>query len=254
VSERIAFVSDLHSNLEALDAVLKDIETKKVKRIICLGDLVGYGPNPLEVLDVARRAFDVTIEGNHDEAVGLRVPKAFKRIAARSAVWTRKVVKPKKGPLYLEQRKRWKYLRGLDATATFGDWLLAHGSPVSNLDYVYDKVNALDVFQRDMKDHRACFLGHTHVPGIFLLDQGEDVHWVAAEEGKRYRIKSRKVIVNVGSVGQPRDGDPRACWVLARDDGSFSFRRVKYEIDAVAEKIDGSGLDRSLAERLYVGE
>src|SRR5262249_33142727 len=94
VSERIAFVSDLHSNLEALDAVLKDIESKKVKRIICLGDLVGYGPNPLEVLDVARRAFDVVIEGNHDEAVGARVPRAFKRIAARSAVWTRRVVKP----------------------------------------------------------------------------------------------------------------------------------------------------------------
>ena len=106
-----------------------------------------------------------------------------------------------------------------------------------------------------MGAHQICFLGHTHVPGIFLLDQGEDVHWVPAEEGKRYRIKSRKVIVNVGSVGQPRDGDPRACWVLARGDGSFSFRRVPYEIDRTASKIlRAKGLHRSLAERLYKGE
>jgi diadenosine tetraphosphatase ApaH/serine/threonine PP2A family protein phosphatase len=111
------------------------------------------------------------------------------------------------------------------------------------------------VFERLMGRSRLCFLGHTHVPGIFLLDKG-DVHTIEPEEGKRYTISpTHRAIVNVGSVGQPRDGDPRACWLLAREDGSFSFRRVEYDIDATAEKIlRARGLHRSLAERLYEGE
>src|SRR5262249_519838 len=115
-------------------------------------------------------------------------------------------------------------------------------------------VEALEVFERDMADARACFLGHTHVPGIFVLDQGDDVHYVPAVEGKKYKIKERKMIVNVGSVGQPRDGDNRACWVLARDDGRFPFRRVEYEIEKTADKIAKGGLHKSLASRLFVGE
>jgi len=254
VSERIAFISDLHSNLEALKAVLADVERKRVKRIVCLGDVIGYGPDPNAVIDIARRTFDLVIEGNHDEAIAYKIPRHFKRLAARAALWTRQRVKPKKGPRQKDQRERWKYLRGLPDTDELGGWLLAHGSPVSNLDYIYDKEAALEVFERDMESFRTCFLGHTHVPGIFLQDVGEGVHYVPAEEGKRYRVKARKMIVNVGSVGQPRDGDPRACWVLARDDGTFSFRRVPYEVEETADKIEHSGLDRSLAERLFIGE
>lgn len=256
MSERIAFISDLHSNLEALRAVLADIERKRVKKIICLGDVIGYGPDPNAVIDIARRTFDMIIEGNHDEAIAYRIPRHFKRLAARAALWTRQRVKPKKGrsPGQKDQRDRWKFLRGLPDTDALGGWLLAHGSPVSNLDYVYDKNAALEVFERDMDNFKTCFLGHTHVPGIFLQDVGEGVHYVPAEEGKRYRVKSRKMIINVGSVGQPRDGDSRACWVLARDDGTFSFRRVKYEVEETADKIWSSGLDKSLGERLFVGE
>jgi diadenosine tetraphosphatase ApaH/serine/threonine PP2A family protein phosphatase len=254
VGERIAFVSDLHSNLEALTAVMKDIEHKRCTKIICLGDLIGYGPDPNPILDIARRSFDLVLEGNHDEAIAFRVPRGFKRLAVRAALWTRKRVRPKKGPDYLQQRERWKYLKGLPDTDELGGWLLAHGSPVSNLDYIYDNQAALEVFERDMENFRACFVGHTHVPGIFLQDQGDQVHYVPAEEGKRYWVNARKMIVNVGSVGQPRDGDNRACWVLARDDGSFSFRRVAYEVEQTADKIWNSGLDRSLGERLFVGE
>jgi predicted phosphodiesterase len=255
VSERIAFISDLHSNIEALTAVMKDIERKRVKKIICLGDLVGYGPDPEAVIDIVRRNASIVIEGNHDEAIGYRIPRHFKRLAARAALWTRQQLKPKKGKQTAAQRDRWKYIRGLPGTEHLGGWLLAHGSPVSNLDYVYDQQAALEVFERDMDAYKTCFLGHTHVPGIFLLDDSnEQVHYVPAEEGKRYRVTKRKMIVNVGSVGQPRDGDSRACWVLARDDGTFSFRRVKYEIEQTADKIAAGGLDVSLAERLFVGE
>jgi predicted phosphodiesterase len=254
VNERIAFISDLHSNLEALKAVLADIEKKRVKKIICLGDVIGYGPDPNPVIDIVRRTCDIVIEGNHDDAIANKIPRHFKRLAAKAALWTRQKVKPKKGVgRSKEQRERWKFLRGLPGTEAIGGWLLAHGSPVSNLDYVYDPAAALEVFERDMEGFKTCFLGHTHVPGIFLLD-GEDVRYVPAEEGKRYKVKARKMIVNVGSVGQPRDGDNRACWLLARSDGTFSFRRVPYEIEKCADKIVEGGLDPSLAERLYVGE
>ena len=251
--ERIAFISDLHSTLEALSAVLRDVESKNVHKIVCLGDVVGYGPDPIEVLDIVREVCEVVIEGNHDEAIGYRIPRHFKRLAARAALWTRQRLKPKKNAKP-EVRDRWKYLRGLPGTEDLGGWLLSHGSPVSNLDYVYDKQAALEVFERDMQSFQTCFLGHTHVPGIFVMDEGEGVHWVPAEEGKRYRVKARKMIVNVGSVGQPRDGDNRACWVLARDDGTISFRRVAYEIEKTADKIVKARLDPSLAERLFVGE
>ena len=253
--ERIAFVSDIHSNIEALTAVMKDIEAKRCTRIFCLGDLIGYGPSPNECIDIAMKSFEFVIKGNHDEAIVFKVPDRFKRLAAKAAFWTRKKVRPgrtsKSGSV---QRERWAWLRDMPELWKYGDWLMAHGSPESNLEYIHDNETAMDVFQRLMGKSRLCFLGHTHVPGIFLLD-GKDVQYVSPEEGKRYTINGHQALVNVGSVGQPRDGDPRACWVLAREDGSFSFRRVPYDIDKTAEKIRREpGLDPSLADRLYEGE
>ena len=253
MGERIAIISDIHSNVEALSAVLKDIEARRVKKIYCLGDLVGYGPDPNAVLEMAMRRFEFVIKGNHDEAIGYKIPKRFKRIAAKAAFWTRKQIKPRRAPGMHEQRRRWLYLKRFPRTEELGPWIMAHGSLESNLDYIHDEGGAVEVFD-DMAESRLCFLGHTHVPGIFLLGSGDEVHYVEPEEGKRYTVSGRKAILNVGSVGQPRDGDPRACWVLARDDGSFSFRRVPYEIDRTADKIVSAGLPVSLAERLYVGE
>ena len=251
---RIAIVSDIHSNLEALVAVMRDIEAKRVKKIFCLGDLVGYGPNPNEVIDIARDNFEFVIKGNHDEAVAYKIPKRFKRLAAKAAFWTRREVKPRKRPGYREQRVRWQFIHKMPRTEALGKWLMAHGCPTSNLEYVCDDESALDVFMNEMGRSRICFLGHTHVPGIFTYDGGE-VHYMEPQDGKRYAVTAEKAIINVGSVGQPRDGDPRACWVLARSDGTFSFRRVKYNVDAVAERIyRQKGLHMSLGDRLYVGE
>jgi len=255
VGERVAIISDIHSNLEALVAVMKDIEAKRCKKIYCLGDLVGYGPSPNEVIDIASASFEFVILGNHDEAIGYKIPKRFKRLAAKAAFWTRRRVKPRKRPGYREQRKRWQYLHRMPRTEELGYWLMAHGCPSSNLEYIHDDETALDVFTHEMGDSRICFLGHTHVPGIFTLDGDSGVHYVEPEEGKRYAVTAKKAIVNVGSVGQPRDGDPRACWVLARSDGTFSFRRVPYDVDAVAERIyRARGLHPSLGDRLYQGE
>ena len=257
MAERIAFVSDIHSNIEALTAVMNDIAAKRCTKIYCLGDLIGYGPSPNECIDIAMKSFELIIKGNHDEAISYKIPKRFKRLAAKAAFWTRRRVKPGgkfPGSTSNQQRERWAYLRGMIDLHRLGPWLLAHGSPESNLEYIHDAVGALDVFDRLMGDSRLCFLGHTHVPGIFLLDKGS-VHYIEPEEGKRYAINGHRAIVNVGSVGQPRDGDWRACWVLAREDGSLSFRRVEYDIDTTAKKILRSkGLHRSLAERLFQGE
>jgi predicted phosphodiesterase len=256
VGERIAIVSDIHANLTALEAVLADIESKRCTKIYCLGDLIGYGPDPNQCIDIAMRSFEFVIKGNHDEAISYKIPKRFKRLAARAAFWTRRKVKPRKAPGYRDQRERWKYLHKMPKTEELGIWIMAHGSLDSNLEYVHDKEMALEVFEHEMpKQSRVAFLGHTHVPGIFSLDTSGSVHYLEPEDGKRYTLNCERAIVNVGSVGQPRDGDPRACWVLARDDGSFSFRRVEYDIDAVAGRIyKARGLDRSLGDRLFDGE
>lgn len=252
--ERIAIVSDIHSNLEALTAVLKDIERMRVSRIFCLGDLIGYGPNPNECMDLARRNFEFCVKGNHDQAVGWKIPKVFKDTAAHAAHWTRKKVKPKLTKDETAANRRWTYLRKMPRTQEHGLWLMAHGTPWSNLDYVYEEFEAAQVFEDRRLDFQICFLGHTHLPGVFLEDEDGAVYYADAVEGVRYKVGAERSIINVGSVGQPRDGDPRACWVLARSDGSFVFRRVPYEIEKTADKIYQSELDPSLGERLFDGE
>lgn len=252
--ERIAILSDIHSNLEALVAVLKDIEKHRVSRIFCLGDLVGYGPNPNECMDLARRNFEFVIKGNHDQAVGWKIPKVFKETAAAAAFWTRTRLKPKLTPNKTVQQERWNYLRRMPKTMEHGTWLMAHGTPWSNLDYVYEEFEAAQVFEDAGVDFKVCFLGHTHLPGLFLEDGDGQVYLAEAEEGIRYKVGAERSIVNVGSVGQPRDGDPRACWVLGRSDGSFTFHRVEYDIEKTADKIYQADLDPSLGERLFDGE
>lgn len=255
MGERIAILSDVHSNVHALEAVLKDIEARRVKKIYCLGDLIGYGPYPRDVIEIARKRFEFVIKGNHDEAISYKIPKRFKRIAAKAAFWTRRQIKPGRGPGMVDRREWWRYVKRFPYTEELGPWIMAHGSLDSNLDYVHDKEGALEVFD-GMESSRVCFLGHTHVPGIFLLGSaGDEVHYIEPEDGKRYAISGRRAIINVGSVGQPRDGDPRACWVLAREDGSFSFRRVPYDVERVADEIYRTrGLPNSLGDRLFDGE
>ena len=252
--ERIAILSDIHANLPALEAVLRDVESRRVHKIYCLGDLIGYGPNPKAVIDMARSRFAFVLMGNHDEAISSRVSRRFKWVAAKAANWTQKRLKPRRGRSGPQVRGRWSFIRKLPHTQDLGPWLMAHGTLHSNLDYVYEPDEALEVFA-GMEQSRVCFLGHTHEPAIFVLDPAGGIEHIQPVFGKRYRIRGPRTIINVGSVGQPRDGDPRACWVLAREDGSFAFRRVAYDIDRVAEEIFRSrGLPNSLGRRLYKGE
>jgi diadenosine tetraphosphatase ApaH/serine/threonine PP2A family protein phosphatase len=230
---------------------MADIEEKKVDKIFCLGDVVGYGPSPAEVIDVAI-FFDVCLRGNHDQAVVSRIPKRFKKLAAKAVFWTRKLLKPQQFST-IAQRQRWQFLKNLPVVAKYGDMLFAHGTPAHTFEYLDDKELAGEVFDSDMKGKNVLFVGHTHIPGCFV--EGKRIRRFVGEPGMKYQIGRQRLIVNVGSVGQPRDGDPRACWVLLRDDSSFSFRRVEYNIEETVRKIRKiPNLANSLGERLLEGE
>jgi len=223
-----AILSDIHGNLEALTAVLSDIADHSVSRIYCLGDVVGYGPNPIECLELALK-WDLTLLGNHDSAV-LVEPDGFCKSAEAAIFWTQSV---------LERDLRWdlwKFLEELPRSHQEGNDLFVHGSPHNPInEYVFPE----DVYnQRKMerifaKVNRCCYQGHTHVPGIFN-DQMQFI--TPGEVGFTYKLDSRKTLVNVGSVGQPRDENWRACYVLV-DGLDVTFRRVEYDVDATVRKI-----------------
>ena len=247
-----AILSDIHGNLEALTAVLEDIESKGIEEIVCLGDIVGYGPNPVECLNVARR-FKLAILGNHEEAVLFRAGSKDFRVRAEMAIeWTKKQlfdVDPASGQESL------KFLHSLQEMYEEDNELFVHGSPRQPLrDYVYPKDvrSTAKINEIFSKVRGLCFCGHTHLPGVFE----EDCSFVHPEDLPMgvYMTGTEKVMVNVGSVGQPRDGDRRSCY--ATFDGEVVvFRRVEYNVEETAKKIYRSkGLDRSLGDRLRAGK
>ncbi len=246
-----AVISDIHGNLEALTAVLADIEKRHIKEIICLGDIIGYGPNPKECIDLAKR-FNVTILGNHDEAALWNEQTQYFNPLARDAVeWTRKVLEDPKD--LSRNNGRWNFLGELQRTYTQNSYLFVHGSPRRPVrEYVFpeDIANGSkmeDIFSRI--DH-VCFIGHSHMPGIFT----EDMTFKPPQEVFNvYNIDERKTIINVGSVGQPRDGDNRACYVIL-DGSRIEWVRVQYDLEQTMKKIyQVPDLDNFLADRLAEG-
>ena len=246
----IAIVSDIHANLEALQAVLQDIKKQNIRDIYCLGDIVGYGPNPRECLEKAME-FRFTILGNHDQAAVFDPPD-FNPAAERSVFWTRKQID---APVRNRQAAdlRWEFLNELPKTHSDGDVQFVHGSVANPLhEYVFPE----DIYnQRKMERlfrlvKCYCFQGHTHVPGIFT----EDMQFYSPDEiDYTFRLDERKTLCNVGSVGQPRDGDRRACYVVF-DGQTIFYRRVEYDCEATARKIyDIPDLDRFLGDRLRTG-
>lgn len=245
-----AIISDIHSNLEALQAVLADIARHDVDEIYCLGDLVGYGPNPRECVDLARQ-WQVCLLGNHDDAA-LNGPTGFAATAGKAILWSQRQLK---APLPSQQdaERRWAFLAQRPRSHRVGNFFLVHGSPRDPLhEYVFpeDIYNARKMEQILVWVDRYCLHGHTHVPGIITADldfhSPEQVDYV-------YRLDRRKTLCNVGSVGQPRDGDWRACYVLL-DDHWVHFRRVEYDIDTTIRKInDVDDLDDSCGDRLGEG-
>jgi predicted phosphodiesterase len=255
----IAIVSDLHSNLAALEAVLADIRSRSIERVLCLGDVVGYGPDPVACVDLVR-GFENTLQGNHDEAIfHSDKTEEFNARAEMAVEWTRgELSRGSENDVaerldFLRSREPMKELVIDEVPIT-----LAHGSPRRPLrEYIFprDVRNAAkmqDIFERF---RRICFVGHSHVPGIYTQDLNY-THPSELEFLKIYHFEDgMKTVVNVGSVGQPRDRDPRACYVTLTDEAdAVVFRRVEYDIERTRQRIyQASGLDNSLGDRLLEG-
>ncbi len=229
----IAFISDIHSNLEALEAVWREV--KKADVILCMGDLVGYGANPNEVVDFFREEMKkreiVCVRGNHDNAIAFGVEWGFNPYAREAVRWHQRIMRT----------ENLEFLRRLPVRQLFTDdngdtYLLIHGSPRAPLDeYLFPWLpdSEFRVVLSYMKQ-KNLVVGHTHVPMLRIVD------------GRR--------IINPGGVGQPRDGDWRASYaMLETKKGEIEFRRVEYDVEEAARKILNAGLPQFLAYRLYEG-
>ncbi|MCP4095810.1 MAG: metallophosphoesterase family protein [Mariniblastus sp.] len=243
-----AIISDIHGNFEALTAVLADIETQGISEIYCLGDVIGYGPNPRECIDRCRE-FALTLLGNHDNGA-LFDPEGFSSGAERAIFWTRSQLEQTE---HDGAKERWDFLASLPRTHREGDFMFVHGSPRSPLnEYVFPE----DVYnQRKIERifgfiQKYCFQGHTHVPGVFT----ENFRFYSPSEiSNTYTLGEQKLMINVGSVGQPRDSDPRGSYVIL-EGNEVEFRRVEYDPAPTRNKILGiSELDDFLGDRLLEG-
>lgn len=254
----MAIISDVHANAEALRTVLADIKSRPIDRIICLGDIIGYGPDPVECVDLVRQHCDWSLMGNHDFSV-LYEPTNFNPAAEQAAYWTRSQFDAE--PDADHRRARYEFLGQLrvrvveKVPGTELPLLAVHGSPRRPInEYIFpddcmtapDKVST--IFERVGK---ICVVGHTHVPGVFTDEP--DFYPPQELTDSTYRFTSEKAIINVGSVGQPRDFDPRACYTIMHTD-RLEFVRVEYNVKATADRIKAvPELSAWLGDRLFEG-
>jgi len=250
--KRTAIVSDIHGNLPALQAVMQDIETQQIDRIVCLGDVIGYGPDPCECLDEVAK-FDFCVLGNHDSSA-LFDPEGFNFAAEQAIFWTRERIESSPDGAEASSR-RMKFICDLPRMVDEGHVLYVHGSPRGPTnEYVFpeDTQNIKKMEKLFSMVPHVCFQGHTHVPGIFTSDL-RFVRPLDIAHGYGVADRSQRVMVNVGSVGQPRDGDPRSCYVIY-DEQCVEFRRVEYDIEKTVQAIKAEPrLDDFLGERLREG-
>lgn len=254
-----AVISDIHGNASALRTVLNDIQARKIGRIICLGDIVGYGPDPLECADMVRARCDWSLMGNHDFGV-LYEPTNFNPGAESAAFWTRDQFDQE--PDEKIRAERYEFLGKLRVrvveTPPGGEFpvLAVHGSPRRPInEYIFpdDAMNAPDKMQSIFERvDRLAIVGHTHVPGVFT-DEPDFYPPNELGESSYTFVEAEKAVVNVGSVGQPRDHDPRASYAILHPD-RIEFVRIEYDIDTTAKKIKSiPQLADWLGDRLYEG-
>ncbi|MCA9322659.1 MAG: metallophosphoesterase family protein [Planctomycetes bacterium] len=250
---RFAVISDLHSNIVALRAVFEDIDRRGIDTIYCLGDVVGYGPDPEPCIDLVRERCAFTVRGNHDEALFSGADR-FNPYARGAILWTRDRLRP---GLFRPRinNERWEWLQSLPLEQRVGDHWFVHGSP---RDHVNEYIYREDVFfNADGKlktifagVKKTLFVGHTHLPVVI----GDDLKtFVPSGQEATCNLTDRKFIVNVGSVGQPRDRDPRACYV-EWNEPRLTYHRIAYDVDSVVKRIKKlDALDPILGTRLLDG-
>jgi predicted phosphodiesterase len=244
---RYLVLSDIHSNREALTAVLSFVKRKRWDKAVFLGDLVGYGANPNQAVDMVRDLRPlVAIRGNHDKVCsGIEDGELFNRVALHAAMWTRqKLTAP---------NLRW--LRSLPEgpAVVDGAFAISHGTPVDEDAYIFGEIEALNVFRQTT--FPVCFFGHSHFPVVFGLSP-DAIHTVLTS-GRSFRYKLRpgiRYLINPGSIGQPRDGNPLASFAIYDSDAAVvTVHRVPYRVEETQSKILQAGLPRPLADRLALG-
>ena len=253
-SDMIAVISDIHANREALEAVLEELGKLKPAKIICLGDIVGYGPDPVWCVDTVKKECNVVLGGNHDYAL-IYGAKDFSESAGTTVRYHRQMLMPRMDRTAEDQRRaeRWDFLKGLPHRYQEDSLLYVHASPRNPVSEYLQERDCRMNLQKKLTTNFSlvpwlCFHGHTHQPGVITEDFKyiKPKHFYKAEEG-------RKAIINVGSVGQPRDSDPRACFVTL-DGTEVQYVRVEYDIEAAIKKIQSlGGLDPSFPARLRAG-
>lgn len=240
---RYGIFSDIHSNLEALYAVIKAYKKEKIDKFLCIGDVVGYAANPKECIEEVKRLSMITVAGNHDWAtINLFPLDYFNPLAKEAISWTQR---------NLDEQDRY-FLEGLQLVYKNEDFTLVHGTldDPGAFNYMTDGYTASKTFE--LLDNDICFVGHTHVPCVFIK----------SKDGKiAYRVENsinikedNKYIINVGSVGQPRDGNPQAAYcIYDSDNRTAEIKRINYDIQAVRNKILDAALPKFLGDRLIVG-
>jgi len=240
---RYALISDIHSNLEALDAVVESIAKEKIGAYLCIGDIVGYGADPKEAIRIVQYLRpEALIAGNHDWGTAGRMDlEYFNEYAQAAILWTRGVL----------NHGEIDFLRNLRLTYEGKDFTLAHGSLESpeKFHYIINKGEAYET--ATLMETPVCFVGHSHIAGIFHSDGGA----MEKLDGNRVKLEPRgKYVINIGSVGQPRDWDPRASYAIYdTDDSTVEIKRVSYDIERARDKILKAGLPSYLGYRLMEG-
>jgi predicted phosphodiesterase len=243
---RIGIFSDIHSNLEALNAVTTAYKSEEISEYLCCGDVVGYGANPDECIDRVRSITNNVVLGNHDAAVGGLMDYSYYYDAAREVLDIHKKMLSPENRNWLKNLPYSRYFKALDIT-------LCHGSPVSEkeFDYIFTPEQAYALLPHYDSLSNITFIGHSHLCRVFALTQKTveeiaDKTFIADTE--------RKYIISVGSVGQPRDYDNRASYTIFDTDSRiFTFKRIEYDIESAAAKIFKLGLERNFGNRLFIG-
>ena len=239
---KLAIISDIHANLEALEVVMRDIELQQAEKVICLGDTIGYGADPIPCLELAEQRCDIRLMGNHEYAVLGKLPSQQINKTAKIALsWTQ----------HQMEDNAMSRIAGLPMTASLNDLFFVHASPWEPDRWRY----VLSVGEADAAfksfDQRICFNGHSHLPMIFASSEDQ----IRVKAGHHFQPNEEtRYIVNVGSVGQPRDNDPRACYVTydtAEDE--IEYHRVDYDIAKAQHKMRQAELPAMLIQRLQSG-
>jgi predicted phosphodiesterase len=240
---KIGLIADIHANVEALTAVLEALAAEKVDRLICLGDLVGYGPDPNACVQKISEMSDIVLAGNHDHAViGLLSTERFNPDAKTAIEWTQTKLDAKAAD----------YLKSLPLVSTNGNLMAVHATPEAPEEWLY-LMSEVDIKTNlEVMPLPVCVIGHSHVPGIFVKDNTGDLY--VHHEPEVQFTEGSKYLINIGSVGQPRDGNPDAAFgVMDSEAGTYELKRIPYDVETVQRKMAEHNLPGSLIDRLAFG-